>query len=97
MLELMRAAACLAWGVCFVMLSGSAWRHYHERPQLRDEWWSLLWMVSALLFAWGIRNVTMGPVLNGATHTVTCGLLVLQCLIAAGLLRRRFQYEGWKW
>jgi len=95
-LDALRLMACLLWAACFFTLLGSATRILLGRPRERDAWWGTLWQVSALLFAWGIRNVTLGPPLAGPAAIVTSGLLVLQSMIAIGLLRRRFEYERWR-
>lgn len=97
MLEVLRAIACLMWALCFVAFLGNAWRSFKGNLRRNDHWMSVFWVVSAVQFGWGVRNVTVAPPLNGAAFSVTCGLLVLQCLLACILLHKKFQYEGWRW
>jgi len=97
MLDTLRALSLVVWLACFVALFGSATRYQLGRAHGRDQIWALAWLISALLTAWGVRNVAIGPTLQGQSATITSGLHVLTIMVGCALLWRRYQFEGWRW
>ncbi len=96
MLDLLRAVSFLIWAANFVCLLPAWLRVQQGVARERDGWWAQSWLSSALLSAWGLRNVTAGPTFVGSTYSVTCGLQVLTVLVGVSLALRRFRYEGWR-
>lgn len=100
MLDILRALSFVAWMIPAIWLFPAATRYQFNRNQdsfVSDDRWALLWLVSVLLAAWGIRNVTGAPDLQGSQAIITCGLHTLQTLVAIAVIWRRYQRGGLTW